>query len=227
VVQGLADVEHRSARDPGRRQRGDHLVPSLVGQRRLHFLAQPLTVLSAFGVAAEAGVLDPLGVAERTGELGEQPVVGHRDGDRVVAGGEGAERGADRVVAAGRPDRLVDVLAPSGARPLVQRRQHGGRGVHARHDVTDADADPRRRAAVASGHRQQPRHRLDDQVVGGLVRQRPGAAVAADADGHQARVDLQQPGGGEAETVQDAGPEVLDEHVGASDELGEPLAARV
>ena len=56
---------------------------------------------------------------------------------------------------------------------------------------------------------------LDDLVVGGGLAHRPGLAEAADRAVDQRRVELVQGVPAEAHPGQHAGPEVLDQHVGA------------
>ena len=71
--------------------------------------------------------------------------------------------------------------------------------------------------------RREPAHRLGHRGEAGLRRVRPVLAEAGHAQHDEARVAREQHVGAEAEALERAGPEVLDEHVGV---VGEARAAR-
>ena len=69
---------------------------------------------------------------------------------------------------------------------------------------------------VDPGHRHQAALALRDLVVAGAVRLGTVVPEAGDRADHQPRVELVEPLDGEAEPVEDADPEVLQQHVGAA-----------
>jgi hypothetical protein len=102
---------------------------------------------------------------------------------------------------------------------LVERRHDAVRQVHPGQQVGDRDADLG--GLLGAGHRHQPALALRDLVVAGPVRLRAVVAEAGDRADDQAGVEVVQPLHGEAEPVQGAGAEVLEQHVGAAHEGGE------
>ena len=101
---------------------------------------------------------------------------------------------------------------------LVDGRHDPERQQRRRVDVADARADARADRAGLAGRGDEPAHRLGDDVERGPVgvRALAGARVAEPTDGavDEPRVDLRQRLVAEAEPVEHAGAEVLDDHVG-------------
>ena len=81
--------------------------------------------------------------------------------------------------------------------------------------VGQAERRQGRRAVGPAGDRGEPAHRLGERAEAGARRVGPDLAEPGDARDDQPRVDLVQPLGRQAPALEGAGPEVLDEHVGA------------
>src|SRR5258705_9793221 len=109
-------------------------------------------------------------------------------------------------------------LAASGSLTLVEGCQDSEGAVHAGQQVRDRDPDALKVARGRAGYRHQPSFALDDLVVTWPPGFGPVVTEAADRQHDQTGVDLGQPLLGEAEPVQDAGPEVFHEHVGLANE---------
>ena len=91
-------------------------------------------------------------------------------------------------------------------------------------DIDDGDADARR-AFRAAGDRGQTALGLDQEIVGLAIGIGPVVAVARDGAADQRRIIFSQAFQREAELVHRAGLEVLQQHVGACDQLFECGAA--
>ncbi len=126
----------------------------------------------------------------------------------VHADNTGQQRGPDQATAA-------------GARPFVQFGDHAVGAVHPGQQVRDRHADLGRGLRVRPGHRHQSGLTLRDLVVAGAATLRSVMAEAGDRQHHQRRVEFGQPRHGEAESVEHARPEVLQQHVTAPDEFGQ------
>jgi hypothetical protein len=144
--------------------------------------------------------------------------VAHLVGDRV-AGALERVHAHDR----GEQGGAHDSTDPGG-RALVQRGDDAVRAVHPCEEVADGHADAHRRLRVRSGERHQSALALGDLVVPGAAAL--GAVVAEPADGQhdEAGVELVQAFDGEAEPVEHAGPEVLDEDVPVAHQPREHVA---
>ncbi|MNL23785.1 hypothetical protein D3C87_1451880 [compost metagenome] len=115
-----------------------------------------------------------------------------------------------------------------GARGVRQRRRDGEGRRDAADGVGDRIAHAVRRGFGVAGDAHHARHALDDLVVGGQVRERAVLAEARDRAVDQARIHSLQVFMAKVEPLHHAGPEVLDQHIGAGHELAEDLlAARV
>ena len=114
-----------------------------------------------------------------------------------------------------------------GALALGERRGDAVRAVHPGEQVADRDADAGRVVGVRAGERHQPGLALGDLVVAGAAALGPVVAEAGDRQDDQPRVELVQPLDREAQAVEHAGAEVLDQHVAVPDQAGERLAAVV
>ena len=121
----------------------------------------------------------------------------------------------------GGQQRRAHHLAAAGALALEQRGQHAVRAVHAGQQVADRDADLLRVLGAGPGHRHQAGLALGDLVVAGPAALGAVVPEPGDRQGDQPRVELGQHVGAEAEPVQGAGAEVLHEHVGPAQQLGE------
>ena len=119
--------------------------------------------------------------------------------------------------------RGPDQAAASGPGPLVQGGEGSDDGVMAGDEVGDGDADALRVVRPAAGQRHQAGLALGDLVVAGATALGPVLAEAADLDDDQARVDLVQPLDGEAEPVEHAWTEVLDEDIAVTHQPGEDV----
>lgn len=109
----------------------------------------------------------------------------------------------------------LDVLPGAGGVAVVQGGEDPDRGVVAGHHVEHRDPGPVGRAVGVTGQAHQAGHGLHHQVVAGHVTPGTGSETA---DG---RVDHARIGGTDAvvaepEPVHAAGPEVLDDDVGAA-----------
>src|SRR5262249_33034427 len=111
------------------------------------------------------------------------------------------------------------------ARALAQRGEDADAGEVAGEQVADRDADPEGPGRLGAGDRHQARHALDDLVVARPVGVGPGLAEARDAGVDQPRVQGGQVLVVDAEPLLHAGPEVLDEDVGARNEPEQNVVA--
>ena len=127
------------------------------------------------------------------------------------------------------------MLAFAGALAVGEGAEDGDGGVQPGQDVGERDARllrpaARQRVALA-GHRHQPAHALDHEVVAGALGVRAGLAEAGDRAVDQARIGLRQALVVEAVFLQPADLVVLDQNVGLlrqlDDERAAPLACDV
>ena len=105
-----------------------------------------------------------------------------------------------------------------------QRFQDRGMRGGAGRDIDDRDADARR-AFRAAGDRGEAALGLDQEIIGLAMRIGAVVAIAGDGAADQRRIILAQALQREAELVHRAGLEVLQQHVGACDQLLELGAA--
>ena len=123
--------------------------------------------------------------------------------------------------------RDLDLLA--GARPLAgeERQHHPVRGHRARGEIGDRVADLHRRPVGKPGEVHDARLALDDQVVARPARLRPRLAEARDRAVDEPGIQRVDGLPAEAEPRERAGPEVLDQHVRAREELPEDRLPRL
>ena len=122
--------------------------------------------------------------------------------------------------------RDVDELALAGALALAQRGEDPERGhQRAAAEVGDLAAGLNGRAVGIAGEVEQPDPGQVVGVVPGSRRIRPVLAVAGDRAVDEPRVLLAQPLVADAEAVHHAGPERLEQHVGAAREPQQHVAA--
>ncbi len=131
--------------------------------------------------------------------------------------------------------RAVDALATTRPRPAAiavapsKCGQDRHRPQHPCRQVGDGDADLGRPATLGIGHAgdgHQPGDRLDDEVEAGSVAIGPGRSIAGDRQAHQPGVDGLKSSVIEAQALQRARPEVLDEHIAGRQQPLQHLLAR-
>ena len=136
----------------------------------------------------------------------------------------GAVEGVDRRDR-GQQARL-DRPAAAGGRALAERGHDSEGAEHAREQVRDRQPDPGRVAVGGAGQAHQPGLGLDDLVEAGSRPVGTAGAEAGDRQRDQAGVVLAQGGGVQAEPGEQAGPVVLDEHVGLGAQRAQPVGTR-
>jgi hypothetical protein len=151
-------------------------------------------------------------VALRVAHLAGDGVAGALEG--VHAHDRGQQRGAHHASLA-------------GAVALVEGRDHAVGAVHAGEEVADRHAHTGRLVGGGAGQRHQARLALGDLVVAGAAALRPVVPETADRQHDESGVDLVQALDREAEPVEHAGAEVLDEHVAVAHQPGQCLATVV
>ena len=158
-----------------------------------------------------AGEEEPLVVARLV-----EPVRGARPEARRLA------RVLDRVAGLKRQRAVqqgrLDALAAAGALPHEEAGEHRLSGERRRVVVGDRDAQILRRSSEAL-QRHHPGHRLEEWIEARPIDVRTCRSERGDRAVHEPRIDRGQPRVPETEAIGDAGPHVLEEHVGARDEL--------
>ena len=119
----------------------------------------------------------------------------------------------------------VHVLPLAGRVPREQRQQDPLGGEHPRDDVHDGDAEPVRRPVGGAGDAHEPALALEHRVVARLRRARAILAVPRERRVDQPRMRGRQRAVVEPQAREHAGPEVLDEDIGARDERVEHAAS--
>ena len=127
----------------------------------------------------------------------------------------------------GGEQRRADDLALAGSLPLQQRGQRPERAVHPGEQVGDRNSDSFRVVRTGTGEGHQPGLALQDLVVSAAGGLRPVMSETGDRQDDQSGVELVHRCGGEAQTVEDTGPEVLEKDVRAFDETAQHLLAVV
>ena len=158
---------------------------------------------------------------QRAGQLGVAALRGD-----AVAEPAGRDHGEPAQRAVGHRD--VDELALARAVALAQRREDAEGGhQRAAADVGDLPRRLHRRAAAVAGQPEQADQAEVVHVVPAAVAVRAVLAVAGDRAVDQPRVDLPQAVVADAQAVQDARPERLEEDVGVAGEAQQHVAALV
>ena len=236
LVQGVdraaGHVEAGQAVDPF----GLGLLRGDLGQQGVEGLA----VAHAVGVGGEARVGGEFGRLGEGAEALELPVVADRQDEVAVGAGHDLVGHDVRVLVAlalgdlargqvveplvdqpgdlGVEQRQVDLLASAGLVAVMQGGQDRGHGVHAAHDVGDADPDLVGLALDRAGQAHDPAQALGQVVVAGARRVGTGLAEAGDRAVDQARAVVLEVGVGEAVLGQAADLEVLHQDVAAGDQ---------
>ena len=139
---------------------------------------------------------------------------------RLVDGDRHPKRRKQRV-----QQRDVDVLTTTRPLPFGEREENALKCEEACEVIGDGDADFRGLAVWKPGDRHETRLGLNHGVISGSVGVRPGRAIArnraVDQPGME-RVHLFVP---EPESIETAGPEVLDQHVGGHQKAPEHFLA--
>src|SRR5688572_2330522 len=247
LLERLPDVVDGPAGNARLVERPDPVVAGLVREQLLDLDVQPLAVHVARGLARRALVPDPFGRADRLAEA--LPDLAAEDGevDVAVLGPVDARRHAGRVEVAGlaghlavqRHARALEIhhvdhrLQERGLHPLALARGlaleesdgHAVRGEDAAAQVRDRDAHPQRAVPRQARHRHEAAHALRDLVEAGAGRVRAGLSEARDAGVYEARVHLRERRVIDAQAILHVGAEVLQQHVGALDQLLQHLDA--
>jgi hypothetical protein len=121
--------------------------------------------------------------------------------------------------------RHLDLLPLAGGVTLHERGEDADHAVHAGAGVADRGPEIRGRAIGRSGDAHGAAHRLGDRLVALVVAVGTVRAEALDAGEDQARVDLAQHGVAEAQPLDDARAEILQEHVRRLQQGAEDLLA--
>ena len=243
----LVDLAHLAGGDAHLGQSCEQRLGVPVREDLLHDRDDSLAVGDAFCVRRQ-----PLGErvdGEALAEPAPQSLAAHRDLHRAVAAVEQAVRADRGVVVAlclpdlagdgpagalegmhshgGREQRGPHDRADAGAGPFVQGREHPVGAVHPGQQIGDRNPHPLRVLGTGAGQRHQSGLALRDLVVARAPTL--GAVVTEPGHGqhHEARVSLLQELEAQPESVEHAGPEVLDEHVSAVDQLQQYLAIRL
>jgi len=124
---------------------------------------------------------------------------------------------------AGLEERGVHDAAATRLLALDDSRERAHGRPHARAVVEDGGADAGRRPAVLAVHHHEPGEGLDHGLVAGLELEGPRAAEGPHRAVDQPRKPLCERLGAQTHLFQRAGTEILNEHVGAADEIQEPL----
>src|SRR5262245_57497196 len=121
--------------------------------------------------------------------------------------------------------RHLDLLALPGSVSLHERGEDADQAVHAGARVADRGPEVGGRSVGGAGHAHGPAHRLGDGLIALVVAIGARRAEALDAGEHQPRIQLAQHRPAEAETLDDAGTEVLQQHVGRLQQRSEDFLA--
>src|SRR6266567_2788214 len=119
----------------------------------------------------------------------------------------------------------LDLLALPGLVALHEPGEDPDHAVHARAGVSDGRPDIRGRAVGEARDAHASPHGLGDRLVALVVAVRSVGTEPLDARVHEARVERLHGGIAEAQAIEDARPEVLEEHVGRLQEGSKDLLA--
>src|SRR2546428_3878376 len=239
VAQDLAGVQARAAWNAGAGQDLHDVVLRALRRPRFHQGVDVVLALPACLGGVVAGVADEVAPPDGV-EQGQPHLLRHEDEDVVVgpAGPAPIRRprytGAELIPGprAGLPEALViaqadpdeiddrvlhgdlDLLAFAGRVALHERGEDPDHAVHPGARVSDGRPDVGRRAVREAGDAHRPAHRLRDRLLPLVVTVRPVRPEPLDARVHEARIELPDFAMAEAQTLEHAGAEVLQEHIG-------------
>ena len=238
---------HGPARHARVVQRLDPVRGGRRGQDRRDLLLEGEAILPAIGAAAEARVLEPLGMAEGGRAALPDALAGRADHHVAVLGLEALVRrvlpmaGAHSLglhvigePARARPrgkghrrlqERALDALSLARALPLVEGGEDALHSPHAGAEIADGQAHRGRRPVRLSRDVHDPAHALRDQIEAALLAIGPIRAEAGKLGIDEARVLLLERLEAEPGPLHDGGAVVFHEHVHAGDELEEDLLA--
>src|SRR5215510_7326285 len=238
----------RVDRTAGHARRLQEIDPLPFGAREqdaLDLRKQLRLVVDAGGVGGESRIRRPLGMPQHLGKLCEEAIVAGGDDERPRLGLEALE-GHDAVAArpvplrhfagraearevalepceAGLEERGVDDAATTRLLALDQPGQRADGRPHTRAVVEHGGADPRGWPAVVAVHHHEPGEGLHHGLVAGLELERARAAEGPYRAVDEPREALGERLGAEPHLLEGAGTEVLNEDVGAPDQLQQPL----
>src|SRR5438876_795990 len=167
----------------------------------------------------------PLAVAAAEVAIGRKRGMGRAQGLGHVAGEEKSLRVIVQQGHRGLQERAVDALAEAGLRPIEERVADAERGEDSGRQVEERDAGPDRRAVGLSRDRHDSAERLHESLVPRAVLPRSRPAERGDGAVDETGVDRRQGVVAEAEALHGARPKILDEDVGALDEIPEDVGA--
>ena len=248
VLHHLIDGVHRRRRHAGLLQHGQQRFTVVPADRGFQRGLQVLAVLDPFRVALETRILGQGGETQRRRQPLPQPVVGGGDEDplavlaaEITIRHHGRMRRAERLRQRPRQEKALRVIVEQSHRRLEQRgidplAKPGARavmdGAHdaegredSRGEVEERDTAANGRPSGLAGDRHDPAEGLHERLVAGAVLARPRAPEGRDRAVHEPGVQRGERVVAEPERFHGAGPEILDEDVGARDEALEGLDA--
>ncbi len=175
----------------------------------------------------EGGQGDVPSVLGGVGPIGRDPAREHTAARSFALAARVDAEPERREARGGFTHRDVDHAPSPGAVSFAKRGQDADDRVERAAHIGDLDSGHLRRALPRSGQTEHSGAREVVQVVSGALRDRARRAEAADATEDEARVERPQRRAAEAEPIQDARAEALDQHVVAGDEPEERLAPGV
>jgi hypothetical protein len=227
-------------------QVGEHVVGLALGEQAVDLGLQRVHDADPVAVGGDVGPVgvepDDVGEAtpQRLGPDGDDQ--GRVRAPEAAVGSDGrvAVAGAARLQARGEPPGAVEGVdrgdrgqqagldrpAAAGGLALAEGGHHAEGAEHACQQVGDRQPDAGRVAVGGAGQAHQPGLGLDDLVEAGSRPVGTAGAEAGDRERDQARVVLAQGGGVQAEPGEQAGPVVLDEHVGLGAQRAQPVGTR-
>src|SRR5215470_3442338 len=241
-------LRQRVDRTAGHARRLEEIDPLAFGAREqeaLDLRKQLRLVIDAGGVGGESRIPRPLGMPQHLGELGEEAIVAGGDDERPRLGLEALE-GHDAMAArpvplrhlagraearevplepreAGLKERGVDDAPTTRLLTLDQPGQRADGRPHTRAVVEYGGADARGWSTVVAVHHHEPGEGLHHGLVAGLELERARAAEGPYRAVDEPREALGERLGAESHLLEGAGTEILDEDVGAPDQLQQPL----
>src|SRR5215472_5723196 len=241
-------LRQRVDRTAGHARRLEEIDPLAFGAREqdaLDLRKQLRLVVDAGGVGGESWINRPLRMPQHLGELGEEAIVTGGDDERPRLGLEALE-GHDAVAPrpvplrhfagraearevplepreAGLEERGVDNAAATRLLALDQPGQRPDGRPHTRAVVEHGGADARGRPAVVAVHHHEPREGLHHGLVAGLELERARAPEGPHRAVDEPREALGERLGAEPHLLEGAGTEILDQDVGTSDQIQQPL----